>query len=89
MTQGQVRSLIVSISQEYTDENLPIDIFDIEDCQESDLSANEKIFCEQLKLISAGSRRMQMALRDYYRAFRQRANWIRNDLLYVNELVQR
>ena len=86
VTQGQVRSLIVSISQEYTDENLPIDIFDIEDCQESDLSANEKIFCEQLKLISAGSRRMQMALRDYYRAFRQRANWIRNDLLYVNEL---
>lgn len=88
VTQNQVRSYIVSISQEYTDENLPIDIFDVEDFQESDLSANEKIFCEQLKLISVGSHRMQMALRDYYRAFRQRANWIRNDLLYVNELDQ-
>lgn len=86
ITQNQVRSLIVSISQEYTDENLPIDVFDIEDFQECDLGADEKIFNEQLKLISIGSRRMQMALRDYYRAFKQRANWIRNDLIYVNEL---
>lgn len=39
-----------------------------------------------MKLISLGNRRMQTALRDYYRAFRQRANWVRNDLLYVNEL---
>lgn len=86
VTQSQVRSLIVSISQEYSDENLPIDIFDIGDFQESDLGADEKIFYEQLKLISIGNRRMQMALRDYYRAFKQRANWIRNDLLYINEL---
>lgn len=86
VTQSQVRTLIVSISQEYTEENLPIDIFDIEDFQESDLGADEKVFYEQLKLISIGNRRMQMALRDYYRAFRQRANWIRNDLLYINEL---
>ena len=85
-TQSQVRTLIVSISQEYTDENLPIDIFDIEDFQEGDLGTDEKVFYEQLKLISIGNRRMQMALRDYYRAFRQRANWIRNDLLYINEL---
>ena len=28
----------------------------------------------------------QTALRDYYRAFKQRANWVRNDLLFVNEL---
>lgn len=31
---------------------------------------------------------MQIALRDYYRAFRQRASWIRNNLLYINELEQ-
>ena len=54
--------------------------------QEGDLSDNEKVFFEQLKLISLGRRRMQIALRDYYCAFKQRANWVRNDLLYVNEL---
>lgn len=86
VSQKQVRSLIVSISQEYTDENLPIDIWDIEEIQESDLAPEEKIFYEQLKLICVGNSRMRLALRDYYRAFTQRANWVRDDLLFVNEL---
>ena len=86
VNQNQVRSFIVSVSQEYADDNLPIDILDIDDLQESNFSANEKIFHEQLKLICLGNHRMQLALRDYYRAFRQRASWVRNDLLYVNEL---
>ena len=88
VNQNQVRSFIVSVSQEYADDNLPIDILDIDDLQESNFSANEKIFHEQLKLICLGNHRMQLALRDYYRAFRQRASWVRNDRLYVNELGQ-
>lgn len=88
VNQNQVRSFIVSVSQEYADDNLPIDILDIDDLQERNFSANEKIFHEQLKLICLGNHRMQLALRDYYRAFRQRASWVRNDLLYVNELGQ-
>ncbi len=88
VNQNQVRSFIVSVSQEYADDNLPIDILDIDDLQKSNFSANEKIFHEQLKLICLGNHRMQLALRDYYRAFRQRASWVRNDLLYVNELGQ-
>lgn len=88
VNQNQVRSFIVSVSQEYADDNLPIDILDIDDLQEDNFSANEKIFHEQLKLICLGNHRMQLALRDYYRAFRQRASWVRNDLLYVNELEQ-
>lgn len=88
VNQNQVRSFIVSVSQEYADDNLPIDILDIDDLQEDNFSANEKIFHEQLKLICLGNHRMQLALRDYYRAFRQRASWVRNDLLYVNELGQ-
>lgn len=88
VNQNQVRSFIVSVSQEYADDNLPIDILDIDDLQESNFSANEKIFHEQLKLICLGNHRMQLALRDYYRAFWQRASWVRNDLLYVNELGQ-
>ena len=88
VNQNQVRSFIVSVSQEYADDNLPIDILDIDDLQEDNFSANEKIFHEQLKLICLGNHRMQLALRDYYRAFRQRASWVRNDLLYVDELGQ-
>lgn len=86
ITQSQVRSYIVSVGQEYADDNLPIDIFDIGSLNENDFSENERVFYEQLKLICLGNRRMQIALRDYYRAFRQRANWVRNDLLYIDEL---
>ena len=86
-TQNQVRSFIVSVSQEYSDENLPIDdFFYEEDFQENSLDNSEKIFYEQLKLICLGNHRIRTALRDYYRAFKQRASWVRNDLLYVNEL---
>lgn len=86
ITQSQVRSHIVSVGQEYADDNLPIDIFDIGSLNENDFSENERVFYEQLKLICLGNRRMQIALRDYYRAFKQRANWVRNDLLYIDEL---
>lgn len=86
ITQSQVRTFIVSVSQEYSDDNLPIEIFDIGDLDETDLGTSEKIFYEQLKLICLGNRRMQIALMDYYRAFKQRASWVRNDLLYIDEL---
>ena len=85
-TQQQVRSLIVPISQQYAEDNLPVDVWDYNTITEDDLGLNDKIFYEQLKLICVGNRRLNTAIRDYYRAFRQRANWIRNDLLYVNEL---
>lgn len=86
VSQSQVRSYIVSISEEYTPDNLPIDVFEIEKLNVDNMTSNDKIFLEQLKLISIGSNRVRMALRDYYRAFKQRASWVRNDLLYVNEL---
>ncbi|PJI07208.1 MULTISPECIES: ABC-three component system protein [Clostridium] len=86
VSQSQVRSYIVSISEEYTPDNLPIDVFEIEKLNMDNMAPNDKIFLEQLKLISIGSNRVRMALRDYYRAFKQRASWVRNDLLYVDEL---
>lgn len=86
ITQSQLREFIVSVSQEYADDNLPIDDIDISDLQKSYLNTNEKVFCEQLRLICVSSNRMQVALRDYYRAFRQRANWVRSGLLYLKDL---
>lgn len=86
ISQNQVRSYIVSIGSEYTHDNLPIDVDEYEDVEIDTLSPNEQIFYEQLKIICLGSNRMKMAIRDYYRAFQQRANWVREELLYTNEL---
>lgn len=85
-SQQQIRSVIVSISQEYADDNLPIDVLDYSAPSPEDLSPCDRIFYEQLKLICISNRHISTAIRDYYRAFKQRANWVRNDLLFVNEL---
>jgi len=41
---------------------------------------------EQLRLLRLKNNHLNIALQDYYRAYEQRSRWIRNDLLYVNEL---
>lgn len=87
VTQAQARSFIVSVSQEYSLDNLPINVAKIIDNITVDrMTSDEKIFYEQLKLISLKNNHINIALRDYYKAFEQRSSWVRNDLLYVNEL---
>lgn len=84
--QDQVRSYIVSTGQEYAADNLLIDIFDLGDDQTNELSAIDKTFYQQLKLICLGNHHLKVAVNDYYRAFNQRASWVRNNLLYIDEL---
>lgn len=81
----QVASYIVDISQEYSGDNLPIDIDELTIDLDS-LSFEGKLFYEQLKLIGTSNNKFKIIFRDYYRAFNQRSNWVRNDLLYLNEL---
>ena len=86
ISQRQLRSLICDISAEYTPDNLPIDTDFSDDIDIESFPQKERIFCEQLRLIAVRSNRMKLAIRDYYRAFTQRSNWIKDDLLYINEL---
>jgi hypothetical protein len=86
ISQKQIRSLIVSIRDEYTDDNLPIDLPIFDEVEIENLPENDRVFYNQLRLICLSNKRINIAIRDYYRAFNQRANWIRDDLLYINEL---
>ncbi len=88
ITQQQVRSLVVSISQQYADDNLPIDVWDYDTLTKDDLGPDERVFFEQLKLICISNKHLNIAIRDYYRAFMQRAQWIRNGLLFINDLEE-
>jgi len=45
-----------------------------------------RVFVQQLKLISVKDRRIFFAIKDYFRAFEQRSRWIREELLQVGEL---
>lgn len=86
INQSQIRSFIVSISNEYSEDNLPIDIQIFDEIEIENLSENDRVFYEQLRLICLSDNKINLAIREYYRAFKQRANWVRDDLLYINEL---
>ncbi|MEG1916944.1 MAG: hypothetical protein RR061_09740 [Muribaculaceae bacterium] len=60
--QSQVRTKLVSLGQEYTENKLPIDIEETEDISIESLSEQDKVFIEQLKLINMRSARMQFAI---------------------------
>ena len=86
ISQKEVRTFIADIRDEYSADNLPIDIDISNMIDENSLSKDEKIFIEQLKLIGVSQGRISKALSDYYKAFTQRSSWVRNNLLYIGEL---
>jgi len=86
ISQEQIRSLINDVSSEYAQENLPIDTELTEDIDIESFPDSERVFCEQLRLIDVKSARMKTSIRDYYRAFIHRNNWIKDELLYIDEL---
>lgn len=87
--QKQVQSKIYEISSSYREDSLPITVDPLTFPSEKDLKAFEtdtQVFIEQLKLIVLSEERIKRAIRDYYHAYQQRAKWVREDLLYIDEL---
>jgi hypothetical protein len=77
---------INDIQEEYFDDNLPIEFLRAIAPEESELSEEQRIFIQQLRLVTVGEPRIRRAINDYYRAFEQRSKWVREELLDVGEL---
>jgi hypothetical protein len=77
---------INDIQEEYFEDNLPIEFLRAIGPDESGLSEEQRIFIQQLRLVTVGEPRIRRAINDYYRAFEQRSKWVREDLLDVGEL---
>lgn len=78
------------IGSEYKVDSLPIDVNPYyEPTQEElDLLPTEKrVFIEQLNLIALSNSRLKRCIRDYYNAYQQRSRWVREQLLYINDLT--
>lgn len=86
MSQRQLHGKVLEISQQYDEDNLPIDFGELDSIDEKDLDSKDRLFLEQLRLIKTSSNTLNIALRDYYRASMQRSSWIRQGLLYADEL---
>jgi hypothetical protein len=68
------------------DENLPIDMLDMAEPTEQEVSESDRIFVAQLRLVARGSDRLRKCIYDHNRAFAQRSRWQRDRLLEVGEL---
>lgn len=87
----QLQQIIFDIGSGYKADSLPINVDACYEPSESELNElipENRIFIEQLKLISLSRDRLRRCIRDYYNAFRQRSLWVREQLLLVNELQE-
>lgn len=85
MTRAQVCEKIVMISYEYRDDDLPIEYASLK-VDKSAIGASDRVFLKQLEILNCRERTLNIALRDYYRARKERSSWTRHGLLYPDEL---
>lgn len=83
---AELESELLEIADALRDENLPIDVLDMAEPTEHEVSENDRIFVAQLRLVALGSERLRKCIYDHNRAFAQRSRWQRDRLLEVGEL---
>ena len=76
------------LREQFHQDALPIDedllAFDLTEATAT--AHQDSVFVLQMKLVSAGKKRIGAAIRDYYRAFEQRSRWMRDRLVLHAEL---
>jgi hypothetical protein len=86
ITLFEVRNQINEIADQFKEEALPIDFYNL--AVPDDFDAESRIFIHQLRQIAVQERRIRKAIQDYYRAFQQRSRWIRENLVFTEELEE-
>ncbi len=87
----QLQKAMYDIGSEYKADSLPIDVDPFYEPSEEELEqlppAN-RVFIEQLNLLAISHDRLKRCIRDYYNAYRQRSQWVREQLLFINDLTK-
>lgn len=82
----EVSDKLSALSEEYKLDNLPITFRGQEPAGEIDTENDPRTFVVQLREIGISSNRIRNAILDYYRAFEQRAEWARENLVVSGEI---
>lgn len=82
----EVSDKLVSLSEEYKADNLPITFRGKQPPNEIDTDDDVRLFVTQLREIGISSNRIRRAILDYYQAFEQRSAWARENLLVSGEI---
>ena len=83
---NELESEIDDLREQFKLDALPVDPDILNTEVEADAYENA-IFVHQAKITGISEKRIMSAIRDYLRAFEQRSRWMREDLLFVGELV--
>lgn len=82
----EVSDKFFALAEEYKLDNLPITFRGKEPAREIDTDNDPRGFVVQLREIGISSSRIRNAILDYYRAFEQRSQWVRENLLVSGEI---
>jgi hypothetical protein len=82
----EVSDKLYALSEEYKLDNLPITFRGKAPADEIDTESDPRTFVVQLREIGISSNRIRNAILDYYRAFEQRSEWARENLLVYGEI---
>ncbi len=77
---------IDELREEFQREALPVDVKGSHPSPEVVADLDKRFFVQQLRQIKIGTRRIELAIRDFYRAYEQRSRWTRQELLVDSEL---
>jgi hypothetical protein len=81
-----IENKIDDLREGFKRDSLPVDFADKTPPAAVVAALDSRPFVQQLRLIDIGDRRVEFAIRDYYRASEQRSKWAREDLLIDGEL---
>ena len=81
-----IEQRVDELREEFKREALPIDVKTLVPSQSVIAELDRRPFVRQLRKIAIGGRRVEFAIRDYYRASEQRSRWAREELLLGGEL---
>ena len=82
----EVSDKLSALAEEYKLDNLPITFRGKAPVGEIDTDSDPRTFVVQLREIGISSNRIRNAILDYYRAFEQRSEWARENLLISGEI---
>jgi len=77
---------VASIAETFHEESLPIDYDSLGMTKDEVEASRNRQFVKQLEAIQAGSRTIRKAIFDYHRAYNQRHRWLRDSLVFPQEL---
>jgi len=83
---NEISEKMFSLSEEYKSDNLPITFLGKEPAEGIDTDNDPRPFVWQLREIGISKDRIHSAILDFYRAFEQRSEWTRENLLVPGEL---